>query len=55
MPSVDFRDNCVIQGRAALIKQNAVDLGTMPPTGPLAQADKDKITAWVAAGGRVTD
>ena len=55
MPSVDFRDNCVIEGRAALIKTRAVDQGTMPPTGALAQADKDKITAWVAAGGKVTD
>jgi len=27
----------------------------MPPTGALAQADKDKISAWVAAGGKVTD
>ncbi len=55
MPSVDFRDNCVIQSKAALIKQRAVDLGNMPPTGPLSQVDKDKITAWVTAGGRVTD
>ena len=55
MPSVDFRDNCVIEGRSALIKTRAVDQGTMPPTGALAQADKDKISAWVAAGGKVTD
>jgi uncharacterized membrane protein len=55
MPSVDFRDNCVIQTKASLIKQRAVDQGTMPPTGPLSQTDKDKITAWVTAGGRVTD
>ena len=55
MPSVDFRSNCVIEGRAALIKTRAVDQGTMPPTGALAQADKDKISAWVAAGGKVTD
>jgi len=55
MPSVDFRDNCVIQTKASLIKQRAVDQGTMPPTGPLSQSDKDKITAWVTAGGRVTD
>ena len=55
MPSVDFRSNCVIEGRAALIKTRAVDLGNMPPTGPIAQADKDKISAWVAAGGKVTD
>jgi uncharacterized membrane protein len=55
MPTVDFRDNCVIQTKASLIKQRAVDLGNMPPTGPLSQTDKAKITAWVTAGGRVTD
>lgn len=55
MPTVNFRDNCVIQSKASLIKQRAVDLGNMPPTGPLSQNDKDKITAWVTAGGRVTD
>jgi uncharacterized membrane protein len=55
MPTVDFRDNCVIQTKASLIKQRAVDQGTMPPTGSLSQADKDKISAWVTAGGRVTD
>jgi len=55
MPSVNFQDNCVIQSKAALIKQRAVDQGNMPPTGSLSQNDKDKITTWVAAGGRVTD
>lgn len=55
MPNVDFRDNCVIQTKAAQIKERAVDLGTMPPSGPLSKADKDKITTWVAAGGKVTD
>jgi uncharacterized membrane protein len=55
MPTVNFQDNCVIQSRAALIKQRAVDQGNMPPTGSLSQNDKDKITTWVAAGGRVTD
>ncbi len=55
MPTVNFQDNCVIQSKATLIKTRAVDQGNMPPTGPLSQNDKDKINAWVAAGGRVTD
>jgi uncharacterized membrane protein len=54
-PNPNFQDNCVIQANAALIKTRAVDLGTMPPTGPLSQSDKDKITNWVAAGGKVSD
>jgi uncharacterized membrane protein len=39
------------------IKVRAVDNvpSSMPPTGPLPQADKDKITAWLAAGGRFSD
>ncbi|HMR92047.1 MAG TPA: hypothetical protein PKC69_07025, partial [Chitinophagaceae bacterium] len=37
------------------IKTKAVDEGSMPPTGPLSQADKDKITNWINAGGRYTD
>ncbi len=27
-----------------------VDQGTMPPSGPLQQSDKDKITAWINEG-----
>lgn len=37
------------------IKVRAVDQGTMPPTGPLPQSEKDKITNWINAGGRYTD
>jgi len=39
------------------IKARAVDNNpsSMPPTGPLSQADKDKITAWINAGGRFSD
>jgi mono/diheme cytochrome c family protein len=54
-PTPNFQDNCAIQTNATLIKTRAVDQGTMPPTGALSQADKDKITSWVAAGGRITD
>lgn len=54
-PNPNFTIDCNIVANAQSIKLRAVDLGTMPPTGPLSQADKDKISAWVAAGGRVTD
>jgi hypothetical protein len=39
------------------IKARAVDNTptSMPPTGALGQADKDKITNWINAGGRFTD
>jgi uncharacterized membrane protein len=47
--------DCNIVANKDRIKVRAVDLGTMPPTGPLAQGDKDKITAWINAGGRLTD
>ena len=47
--------DCNIVINKARIKARAVDLGTMPPTGPLAQGDKDKITDWINAGGRLTD
>lgn len=47
--------NCNIVTNKARIKARAVDEGTMPPTGPLSQADKNKITNWINAGGRITD
>jgi uncharacterized membrane protein len=47
--------DCNIVANKDRIKVRAVDLGTMPPTGALAQGDKDKITAWINAGGRFTD
>jgi uncharacterized membrane protein len=48
-----FTNNCNIVAQAANIRTRAVVQGTMPPTGPLSQADKDKINAWVAAGGKL--
>ncbi|MGZ8559646.1 MAG: c-type cytochrome [Chitinophagaceae bacterium] len=47
--------DCNIVANRTRVKARAVDEGTMPPGGPLAQADKDKITAWINAGGRFTD
>lgn len=49
--------NCNVVQFKDRIKARAVDNNPspMPPTGPLSQADKDKITAWINAGGRLTD
>ena len=47
--------DCNIVANKANIKNRAVDLGTMPPTGPLTQAQKDIITTWINAGGGFTD
>lgn len=51
----DWTNHCDIVANKDRIKTRAVDEGTMPPTGPLPQSEKDKITAWVNAGGRITD
>ena len=59
--SPDYRVDCTIVDYADLIKLRAVDqTGTadqMPqlPRMPLVQADRDKITAWITAGKRITD
>lgn len=47
----NWQVECNIVTNSARIKVRAVDLGTMPPTGPLSQAEKDKITNWITAGG----
>lgn len=49
--------DCNIVQNKDRIKARAVDNNpsSMPPTGPLSQADKDKITAWLNAGGRFSD
>lgn len=51
----DWTNDCNIVANKDRIKARAVDEGTMPPTGPLPQSEKDKITAWINAGGRLTD
>ncbi len=59
--SPNYTVDCIIVDYADLIKSRAVDqAGTaqqmpQPPRAPLAQADRDKITAWIAAGKRLTD
>ncbi len=56
-PTPNFTVDCNIVAFAARIKVRAVDEGTMPaaPTPPLTQDEKDKLAAWVNAGGRITD
>ena len=47
--------DCNIVANKDRIKVRAVDQGTMPPTGALPQSEKNKIAAWISAGGRITD
>ncbi|MEP7278246.1 MAG: hypothetical protein ABI813_06375 [Bacteroidota bacterium] len=57
----NYTMDCSIVDYADLIKQRAVDqAGTatqmpQPPRASLVPADRDKITAWIAAGKRFTD
>ena len=53
--NMNWAVDCNIVSNKANIKNRAVDLGTMPPTGPLTQAQKDIITTWINAGGGFTD
>lgn len=52
---MNWQTDCNIVINQARIKARAVDRGTMPPTGSLSQADKDIITNWINAGGKLTD
>jgi uncharacterized membrane protein len=54
-PTPAFDTDCKIVSNATAIKTQAVDLGRMPQAGPLSAADKQKISDWVNAGGRLTD
>lgn len=48
---MNWQVDCNIVTNKARIKARAVDLGTMPPTGPLSQTEKNTITDWITAGG----
>ena len=52
---MNWEVDCNIVANKSRIKVRAVDQGTMPPTGALPQSEKDKIAAWIDAGGRITD
>jgi hypothetical protein len=53
---LDLSVDCNIVNFKAKIKIRAVDQGNMPPGGPALSADdKQKITDWINAGGRITD
>jgi uncharacterized membrane protein len=54
-PNPNFTIDCNIVQNAALINTRVVVQGTMPPTGPLSQTDKDKITTWINGGGKLTN
>ncbi|MEJ7737091.1 MAG: hypothetical protein WKF97_06660 [Chitinophagaceae bacterium] len=50
--AANFSVDCNIVLRKDRIKSRSVDEGSMPPNGPLSQTDKNKITAWINAGGQ---
>lgn len=54
---INFSVDCNIVANKDRIKARAIDANPsiMPPTGALPQTDRDKITAWINAGGRFTD
>lgn len=52
---MNWQVECNIVKNKARIKVRAVDEGSMPQSGPLAQADKDIITNWINAGGGYTN
>lgn len=52
---MNFQVECNIVTNKTRIKVRAVDEGTMPATGPLTQAEKDIISAWITAGGGYTN
>ena len=52
---MNFEIECNIVKNKSRIKVRAVDEGTMPQTGTLAQSEKDVISNWIAAGGAFTN
>jgi uncharacterized membrane protein len=52
---MNFAVECNIVKSKDRIKVRAVDEGTMPQTGPLTQAEKDIITAWITGGAGYTN
>jgi hypothetical protein len=54
-PNPNFTVDCNIVQFAALINTRVVVQGNMPPTGPLSQTDKNKITEWINGGGKINN
>ena len=54
---INFSVDCNIVINKDRVKARAIDgnPSIMPPTGALGQADKDKLNAWLNAGGKFTD
>ncbi len=52
---INFETDANIVSNGSRIKTQAVDLGAMPPTGPLSASDKAIISDWINAGGKLTD
>ena len=48
---MNWEQECNIVTHKSRIKERAVDLGTMPQSGPLSLAEKNIISNWIAAGG----
>ncbi len=48
---MNWEIECNIVTNSDRIKVRAVDLGTMPQSGPLSQTEKNIISDWIAAGG----
>ena len=52
---INFADNCTIVLKKDRINARAVIQGTMPASGALSAADKQKITDWINAGGKFSN
>jgi SprB repeat len=52
---INFTIDCEIVTRQTRINARAVVAGTMPPTGAISAADKQKITDWINAGGKYSN
>ncbi len=52
---INFTIDCEIVSRKDRINARAVVAGTMPPSGAISAADKQKITDWINAGGKFSN
>ncbi len=52
---INFTIDCTIVAQKDRINARAVVAGTMPPSGAISAADKQKITDWINAGGKYSN